>query len=422
MKIAVFHNLPSGGAKRALRNHVRHLTKLGHLVDVYVPSTANEEFQSLRNDAHSLRVFPAKTTILGGAYSTIRYVPPVGVSLFDLERTEREIAETIDGGDYDVVLSEQDRFTTSPFFLKYVRKPLVYYCQQPSRIQEASIEDVYRDTGYKKIQSVRQSMWTWAFAKRLSEIDRSNASFANYILANSYFSRESIMRAYGLNSFVSYLGVDTTLFRPMGSSRERLVLTVGSCTPAKGFDFIVRSLSRVNSSIRPKLIVVSNFANLRWKSHIEELARRLSVDVEIRSLVEDEELVLLYNSAELVLYAPYLEPFGLVPLEAMACGTPVVAIKEGGVRESVVHDRSGILVDRDEEMFAKATEALLRDSQSRKAIAREASRTIVTSWTMEAAGDRLYGHLLRAKESWRDKTQQETKRFSPPGSTTKHSH
>ena len=414
MKIAVFHNLPSGGAKRALRNHVRRLTKLGHLVDVYVPSTADEEFLSLRNDAHSLRVFPAKTTILGGAWSTIRYVPLVGVSLFDLERTEREIAETIDRGDYDVVFSEQDRFTSSPFFLKYVRKPLVYYCQQPSRIQEASIECVYRDTGYKNIQSVWQSMWAWAFSKRLFELDRLNASFANYILANSYFSRESIMRAYGLNSSVSYLGVDTTLFRPMGLSRENLVLTVGSCTPAKGFDFIVKSISRINPSTRPKLIVVSNSVDLKWRSCIEELARRLTVDVEIRSMIEDEELVQLYNTAKLVLYAPYLEPFGLVPLEAMACGTPVVAVKEGGVRESIVHDRSGILVDRNEEMFAKATETLLRDSLGREAIARGASRTIVASWTLEAAGDRLYGHLLRAKEFWNEKTEQETKRFSPP--------
>jgi glycosyltransferase involved in cell wall biosynthesis len=399
MKIAVFHNLPSGGAKRALCNYVKYLTRSGHLVDVHVPSTANEEYQSLRDDVHSLRVYPVKATILGSTYSTLRYVPPVRISFYDLERTERDIAETINSGDYDVVFSEQDRFTTSPFLLKYVRKPLVYFCQQPIRIQEASIESVYRDTGCKKSQSVWQSMWVWAFARRLIEIDRSSASYANYILANSYFSRESIMRAYGLNSFVSYLGVDTTLFRPMGLSRERLVLTVGGCFPAKGFDFIVRSLSRVSPSIRPKLIVVSNSVDMRWKSCIEELARRLSVDVEIRSMVEDEKLVLLYNSAELVLYAPYLEPFGLVPLEAMSCGTPVVAVKEGGVRESMDHDRTGTLVDRDEEMFAKATETLLRDPLKRDVIAHNAGKVILESWTLEAAGSRLCDHLVRAIES-----------------------
>jgi glycosyltransferase involved in cell wall biosynthesis len=399
MKIAVFHDLRSGGAKRALRNHVMHLTRSGHIVDVHVPSTANEEFQSLKEVATSLRVYPVKATIYGRAYSAIRYVPSVGISFYDMERTQSEIAETIDGGDYDVVLSEQDQYTMSPFFLRYVRKPLVYYCQQPSRTHEAPIADVHHDTGYKTNQSLRKSMRGRGSAKRRFEIERSNASFANYILANSYFSRESIMRAYGLNSFVSYLGVETNLFRPMGLSRENMVLTVGACIPAKGFDFIVRSLSRIDPSIRPKLIAVSNSVDLNWKSYLEELARRLSVDIDIRNLIGDEELVRLYNSARLVLYAPYLEPFGLVPLEAMACGTPVVAVKEGGVRESIVHDKSGVLVDRDEDMFAKATEALFRDAPRRAMIANNAGRMVLESWTLEAAGDRLYEHLLRAKES-----------------------
>jgi len=399
MKIAVFHNLRSGGAKRALRNHVMHLTRSGHVVDVHVPSTANEEFQSLRDVASSLRVSPVKATFYGRAYSAIRYVPSVGISFYDMERTQREIAATIDGGDYDVVLSEQDQFTMSPFFLKYVRKPLVYYCQQPSRNYEALIADVHRDSGYKTTRSLRQSMRGRGSVKRRLEIERSNASFAHYILANSYFSRESIMRAYGLNSFVSYLGVETRLFRPMGLSRENLVLTVGACIPAKGFDFVIRSLSQIDPSIRPKLVAVSNSVDMNWKSCLEELARRLSVDIEIRNLVKDEELVRLYNSAKLVLYAPYLEPFGLVPLEAMACGTPVVAVKEGGVRESIVHDKSGVLVDRDENMFAKATETLLRDAPRREMIAQNAGRMVLESWTLEAAGDRLYDHLLRAKES-----------------------
>ena len=63
-------------------------------------------------------------------------------------------------------------------------------------------------------------------------------------------------------------------------------------------------------------------------------------------LITDEELVILYNKAKLVVYTPYMEPFGLVPLEAMSCGTPVVGVNEGGVMETVLNGKTGILVER----------------------------------------------------------------------------
>jgi glycosyltransferase involved in cell wall biosynthesis len=78
------------------------------------------------------------------------------------------------------------------------------------------------------------------------------------------------------------------------------------------------------------LIVVSDEIDIHVENSLEQRAQKIGVDLRIESLIADDELVSLYNKAQLVLYAPYLEPFGLVPLEAMACGTPVVAVKEGG--------------------------------------------------------------------------------------------
>ncbi len=103
------------------------------------------------------------------------------------------------------------------------------------------------------------------------------------------------------------------------------------------------SLSKIDSNIRPEFIIVSDHGNNLWRDHLKDLASKLGVKLRILSMIDDEELVLFYNKASILVYAPYLEPFGLVPLEAMSCGTPIVAVKEGGVRESVIHNKTGIL-------------------------------------------------------------------------------
>jgi glycosyltransferase involved in cell wall biosynthesis len=180
--------------------------------------------------------------------------------------------------------------------------------------------------------------------------------------------------------------------------REPYVLSVGSLTPAKGFDFIIRALSLIKKEIKPRLVIVWNAAWEPWKVHLEKLAIQREVKLEIKTLIDDFELVKLYNQARLCVYAPYLEPFGLVPLEAMACGTPVVAVKEGGVRESVVHNESGILTERDEEEFAEAITQLLPDENKRQSMGQRGIELIQGFWTLRHAGERLLRHLERAMQ------------------------
>lgn len=397
MKIAVFHNLPSGGAKRALYGLVKYLTNAGCSVNVFVPSTADETFLSLKQFAENFTVLPVRKTPIGIIKSAIHYILPIRISLADLEETQKRLADIINRGEYDVVFVEQDRYTMSPFFLKFVKKPTVYYCQQPLRYNEAILQKISQEKTSKYPQLIRK-IWRKYFASKLQEIDKENASFAKYILANSYFSRESIVRSYGLNSFVSYLGVDTDIFKPLEILKENLVLSVGSCGPSKGFDFIIKSLAWIDSKMRPKFIIISNSVDEEWKIYLEQLAIKVDVELEIKNLVSNDELVRLYNKAKLVVYAPYLEPFGLVPLEAMACGTPVVAVKEGGVRESVVHNESGWLIDRDEQEFAEVITQTLLAKNKCQSMGQRAIELIQEFWTLQHATQRLLQHLERARQ------------------------
>ena len=395
MKIAVFHNLPSGGAKRALYGYVEYLTKNNHQVDVFVPSTANENFLPLDQVASNVHVFPVSTTLGNSIYSSIKYIPPQikKVSLRDLEETEQNIAGVINNGNYDIVFSEQDQFTMAPFLLKYLKKPHVYYCQQPLR-NDAVSEVIFPRKKNNLLGSLK-SIGSNIVVKRGLNIDKTNSNYSEYTLSNSYFSRESILRMYGINSHVSYLGVDPEMFKPIEITQEKFILSVGTFTPEKGHGFLVESLALIDPEIRPKLIVVSNSSYPPWKTYLEKHAAELNVEMEILSLINDDELTVLYNQAELVVYSPYLEPFGLVPLESMACGTPVVAVKEGGVRETVIHKKTGLLIDRDEELFGEAITKMLSKDYKRYDMGKNAVKTVENYWTLDHAGERLLKHLMR---------------------------
>lgn len=403
MKIAVFHNLHSGGAKRALYGYIKYFTQSGYTVDVFVPSTANEDFLSLQDIAHQVKVFPVKDTLTGKIYSFFKYYHSTKISLRDLELAHQTMAQEINNADYDVVLCEQDIYILAPFLLKHLKKPHIYYCQQPPFLRYRLSRNILQGAGIENESYLERNFFLKYYFKNVTRIDKENIKKASYVIANSYFSRESILREYGINSYVSYLGVDTQHFQPRGVEKENFVLSVGQCIPEKGYDFLIKALSHLDPDIRPELVIVSDLEESYWKQYLQNLATKLNVNLKLLNLISDEELVLLYNKAKLVTYTPYLEPFGLVPLEAMACGTPVVAVKEGGMRESVEHGQSGLLVDRDQTLFAQAVADLLSDPQRRSKMAENSIKIAKEFWSLDKAGERLVEHLNHAINLYKNK-------------------
>jgi glycosyltransferase involved in cell wall biosynthesis len=395
VKIAVVHNLPSGGAKRVLHGLVRRWSCLGCTVDVFTVSTADEGFLDLRSVARAVTVEPLRTTAAGVLRSTLRYLPPFlpfRISLGDLETAHRRIAERIDAGGFDVTFVEQDGYTVSPFVLRFLTGPRVYYCPQPCRLQEVVASRRRLPGRLRPLRAVIER----AVAARLVAIDRANALYAPSILVNSRFTRQNVLDAYGREASVCYLGVDLDLFRPLGRRREHAVLSVGYLGGLKGHDFVVAALGRIPEPRRPRLIVAANVAEGPWREHLARLATAAGVHLEIRSAVSDSDLLELYNTAKLFVYAAHREPFGLAPVEAMACGTPVVAVADGGVRESVVHGETGLLTERSEPAFAEAVTQLLADESRRALMSRRAVAAARAAWSIDQAADRVLDHLRQA--------------------------
>ena len=194
-------------------------------------------------------------------------------------------------------------------------------------------------------------------------------------------------------------GVDTDTFRPLGDQeRGRHVLSVGELTPRKGFDFLVEALARVPEASRPTLRLVCNVVGIGERSYLEQLAVDRGVRLEIAVGLRTDALVREYNRAACCVYAPHAEPFGLVPLEAMACGTPVVGVDEGGVRESVVHERTGVLVPRDAGRFAVAVAALLQQPSLVAEYGRQARAHVLAEWTWERSTAAIEAQLRTVVE------------------------
>lgn len=409
LKIAVFHNLPSGGAKRSLYTYIDYLTKHGHIVDVFIPETANEEYLPLEPIANNVIKYDVKPSFFREKiYSIFSYVPAIikKVSLNNVFNTEKKIAVDLNSSDYDIIYCEQDQFTMTPIIFKYLTKPNLYYCQQPIRTDK--ILKIVNNQ--KKKSSIFNNRLIKPFAQyfvnyvetRDYERDLEFAQYSTNLLANSYFSHENILRQYGKNAYVSYIGVDNSMFKPYNLERENFVLSVGTCIPPKGYDFLIKAIAHIPENQRPKLVLVGNSSDEGWVNYLKTLANRKNVKLDIHSMISDVELIKLYNTAKLVVYAPYLEPFGYVPLEAMACGTPVVGVKEGGVKETVQHNKTGLLTQRDEKSFAKAIITLSNNKELWNKFSYNGIKTIQSYWTLEHAGNRLLNHIYRILDNQDD--------------------
>lgn len=380
MRIAVYHNLPSGGAKRALYEIVRLLNQK-HIFDVHTLSSAAIGYQCLRHFCKEFTVYPFKpfplaSSPFGRLNQGIRTV-----DLIRLQVLQKRIAHQIDAGHYDVVFVNHCQYTQSPGILQFLKTPTVYFCHEPPRViyEPAMLRPYTKLSTFQRIVNCFDPLPV-IYKTILANLDKHNARSASLVLANSAYSRDVLFQIYGVHSQVCYLGVDIIKFQPINIPKENIVLSVGALTPYKGFDFLIKSLSLISDDKRPLLVIVSNFVDERERDFIEWLASKEGVRIEIKAAIQDEELVKLYNQARLVLYCPIKEPFGLVPLESMACSTPVVGVEEGGVGETVLHEKTGLLTERDPLSFAQATMLLLSDKDLCTKYGRQGRLFVESNW------------------------------------------
>jgi D-inositol-3-phosphate glycosyltransferase len=199
-------------------------------------------------------------------------------------------------------------------------------------------------------------------------------------------------------------GVDLEHFRPDGDRepkrRPHRVVSVGRLVPRKGVGTVIEAISLLAAEgVDLELLVVGGAAPAGGTDpeldRLAGLAERFGVTdrVELRGQVSQSELPPVYRSADVVVCAPWYEPFGIVPLEAMASGRPVVASSVGGLIDTVVHGGTGLHVPpRDARAVASAIRELLMDPERAERLGAAGRRRVASRY----AWDRVAADTERA--------------------------
>lgn len=382
MRIAIYHNLHSGGAKRVAADHFRWLG-LGHELCMFSLASADHDF-AMQKPGSQDELTTLDGHLLRMARSPFGRINPLirMVNLTRLAAVERKMAALIDGQGFDVILVHPSQATQAPYVLKFLRTPATYYCHElPRRLYEKPVPRPYGRRSALRRAIDRVDPLPFLYNQALRSADRKNAMQSTSLVANSQYTRGNVLRAYGREAEVCPPGIDTQFFQAKKVERERFVLSVGALTPLKGFDFIIESVATFPTSARSTVVIISNYQEPEELSYLKELAQGLGVRVEFLAGIPDAELVDWYAKAGCVAYAPIREPLGLIPLEAMAAGAPVVGIEEGGVKETVIPGVTGLLAPRSPAAFGQALSEVIDQPADAQRLGDSARQYVLENWT-----------------------------------------
>ena len=257
--------------------------------------------------------------------------------------------EQFDFDPYDLVISTSHCAAKSVVVPGRARH--VCYCHSPMRYAWDQFDSYF---GEAQVGRLRSRLLRPVMA-RMARWDRDTAGRVDRYVANSHYVAGRIRRYYNRGSTVVHPPVDTAFYRPDPARRpESFFLVVSALVPYKRLDVAIRACAATGSTLK----IVGKGPE---EERLRGLAQEAGAEVEFAGWLEDADIRDLYQRCQAVLM-PGVEDFGMVPVEAQACGRPAIALAEGGAVDSVVDEVTGMLVrDPSVEAFAAA----LRDVRSR---------------------------------------------------------
>ncbi len=325
MKIAIVHDYIKeyGGAERVVEELIKIFPEATVYTTIFMP-----EFLG----PHRKRVeqWKIKTTWLqkipfkGKFISYARLVAPL-------------VFKNLDLSSYDVVITSAAGTYTSPNFVKIGENTrLICYCHTPPRYLYGykTANNWDSNPGRKFLKTIGTVPMHF-----LRLLDFKSAQNVDQFIANSEEVKARIKKLYRRDAQVIYppVVIPDVVSTTHNPQPKTYYLTGGRLARAKGIDVIVAAF---NKNGLPLKIFGKGFAGFE-----EELKKIAGKNIEFVGEVTDEEKFKLMANTKAFIFASYDEDFGITPVEAMGVGTPVIAFKSGGVKETVVDKETGLFYD-----------------------------------------------------------------------------
>jgi glycosyltransferase involved in cell wall biosynthesis len=312
-RLAIVHDWLTGmrGGENALEVVCERFPGAEIFTLVHVPGSVSPTIERHKIHTSFVQALPAVDRI----YRHCLPLFPMAVEQFDLDR-------------FDLVLSISHCAAKS--VIRGVSAHHLCYCLTPMRYAWDQFDAYF---GPDRIGTVRSRVMR-PVMERLARWDRDTADRVDRYLAISHYVAGRIGRYYNRQATVVYPPVDTDFYHPDTGAPERFALIVSALVPYKRIDLAMAACARVGIPLK----VVGQGPE---RAVLEQVAG--GADVTFLGRLPNNEVRSLYRRAAIVLL-PGEEDFGIVPLEAQACGRPVVALGRGGAMETVLPGETGELV------------------------------------------------------------------------------
>lgn len=322
------------------------------------------------------------------AQSALRFIPSIGRRYRSLLPLMPAALSRLDVSAFDIVISSHHAVAKG---IRTRRGQVhICYCHSPTRYLWDRRDEYLQDHGITGVRAAVVSL----LLDRLQRWDRSTADSVDQFVVNSAYVADRVRRHYGRESLVIPPPVDTEFFTPAGEHEHDLYVTASRQVPYKRIDRIIEAFHSLPDR---RLVVLGDGPQ---RARLDALAIG-APNIQLLGEVPREAVRDWFRRARAFVFAAD-EDFGIVPLEAQACGTPVIALGRGGALETVRGapgaERTGLFFDDDRSAtIAAAVRSFEALDASPTALA---CRANAERFTAQRFRDQFATAVMSARDSW----------------------